>query len=226
MAIANQLVQLDTIKQNIRTEINNKGGSVGNNFSTYAAAIAALPTGSSGTIEFGKAEVITINPVNSAMKVIPAHAMCGWAAATGLIVGVGFEVLSESVFEDWAGAMSLQLPTSLRSIDSRCFMNWTSLLSVGIPEGVTSIGSYGFYNCKKSQKIELPSTLLSLTTYTFAYASTCKEVICKAITPPAISNNTFSGLNAGCVFKVPAASVDAYRSAANWSVFAARIVAI
>ena len=147
MAIANQLVQLDTIKQNIRTAINNKGGSVGNNFSTYAAAIAALPTGSSGTIEFGKAEVITINPVNSEMKVIPAHAMRGWAAATGLIVGVGFEVLSESVFEDWAGAMSLQLPTSLRSIGSRCFINWTSLLSITVPEGVTSIGSYGFYNC-------------------------------------------------------------------------------
>lgn len=44
--IAEKLTQLSTIKGDIKTAINNKGGSVGDDFSTYATAINNLSTGS------------------------------------------------------------------------------------------------------------------------------------------------------------------------------------
>ena len=47
--IADKLTQLNTIKGDIKTAINNKGGSVGDDFSTYAGAINNLSTGSGET---------------------------------------------------------------------------------------------------------------------------------------------------------------------------------
>lgn len=47
--IADKLTQLNTIKGDIKTAINNKGGSVDDDFSTYATAINNLNTGSGET---------------------------------------------------------------------------------------------------------------------------------------------------------------------------------
>ena len=45
--ISEKLTQLNTIKGDIKTAINNKGGEVGNDFSTYATAINNLSAGGS-----------------------------------------------------------------------------------------------------------------------------------------------------------------------------------
>lgn len=48
--IADKLTQLNTIKGDIKTAINNKGGNVDDDFSTYATAINNLSTGSGETV--------------------------------------------------------------------------------------------------------------------------------------------------------------------------------
>ena len=45
MSIADKLQQLDTIKADIKTAINNKGGNVDNDFTTYATAIENIKSG-------------------------------------------------------------------------------------------------------------------------------------------------------------------------------------
>lgn len=47
--IADKLQQLQTIKDNIKTAINNKGGNVGDDFTTYATAIDNIEGGGGGT---------------------------------------------------------------------------------------------------------------------------------------------------------------------------------
>ena len=49
--ISEKLTQLNTIKGDIKTAINNKGGEVGDDFSTYATAINNLSAGSGETYE-------------------------------------------------------------------------------------------------------------------------------------------------------------------------------
>ena len=49
--ISEKLTQLNTIKGDIKTAINNKGGEVGDDFSTYATAINNLSTGNGGSGE-------------------------------------------------------------------------------------------------------------------------------------------------------------------------------
>lgn len=94
------------------------------------------------------------------------------------------------------------------------------------------IASYAFYAGDpfsiwgKAISLDIPSTVTSLGSRAFYGWGSCNEIICRAENPPEIQSNTFDGLKTSCIFKVPASSVDAYKTASYWSAFAARIQAI
>ena len=89
------------------------------------------------------------------------------------------------------------------SIGVDAFKLCTGLTSVTIPEGVTSIGYGAFYNC-------------------FGLTS----VTCVRATPANLGNDVFYQTHANLKIYVPAGSVDAYKTAENWSAYAAKIKAI
>ena len=131
-------------------------------------------------------------------------------------------------------------------IGKYAFSYCSNLTSVTIPEGVTSIGSYAFYYCGDLTSITLPSTLTSigpsafyrcggLTSITipegvtsignsaFQYCTSLTSMRVEATTPPTLSNkNAIS--SATTQIQVPMASVEAYKTATNWSNFADIIV--
>ena len=84
----------------------------------------------------------------------------------------------------------------------QAFYGCTSLTSITIPSGVTSIGNNTFNGC---------TSLTSITV--------------EATTPPTLGLNVFNNTN-NCPIYVPAESVDAYKTANNWSKYADRIKAI
>jgi hypothetical protein len=43
-------------------------------------------------------------------------------------------------------------------------------------------------------------------------------------TPPAIQSKTFSNIQSDCVIHVPAESLEAYKTASNWSTHASKMV--
>ena len=80
------------------------------------------------------------------------------------------------------------------------FQSCSSLASITIPNGVTSIGSKAFSNCNNLTSMKIEAT-----------------------TPPTLSNtNAIS--TATTQIQVPMASVEAYKTATNWSNFADIIV--
>ena len=121
MTIADKLTQLNSVKQDIKTAINGKGGSVGSNFSTYAAAITALPSSGGGLIEFGKPEIVTVKPFDSTVKTISSRNFQGWVAPTGLVIGEGIETIKDWAFSGWINAETLVFPVSLLAIKDNAF---------------------------------------------------------------------------------------------------------
>lgn len=79
------------------------------------------------------------------------------------------------------------------------FCHCENLNDVILPESLTSIGSYAFYGC----------TSLS-------------AILIRAATPPTLELNAFQETN-NCPIYVPDASVEAYKTATNWSSYASRI---
>lgn len=138
--------------------------------------------------------------------------------------------------------------TSLRT---RACQGATKLVAVNLPL-VTSLGSYAFYQCSGLETVKLPK-LTTVSTQAF-YGCTklqhadCGQLsnipaqtfnACSALTELILRktgsictlsnvngvNNTLIGKGTGYVY-VPAALVDSYKAASNWSTYAAQFRAI
>lgn len=71
--------------------------------------------------------------------------------------------------------------------------------------------------------IHLPETITEIGERAMGGNINLKEVIIDAITPPSIGTNVFASAHADLTIYVPDGSVDAYKSASNWSAYAGRI---
>lgn len=149
-----------------------------------------------------------------------------WNKATGLIIQDGVTSVGNGAFYQWRGAKSLVLPETLTSISTTAFIGWLELLEIKIPNSVRSIGDSVFQGSTKVKKVTLGSGLTSIGGYCMYPFYACEEVVCLAAIPPTITATTFFQINQSCVFKVPADSVEAYRTKEHWSAFASRIQAI
>lgn len=90
-------------------------------------------------------------------------------------------------------------------------------------------GSKTFASCINLQFVRLPSTLTLLGSTTtnintpFYDCSALDTVICEATTPPVMSTPSFPSSPNTLMIYVPDASVEAYKTATNWSTYADRI---
>lgn len=139
---------------------------------------------------------------SSTLQTIYSYVFSGCSSLTSIDFGENSQLTSigSYAFDECSRLNSVTLPSSLISIGSNAFRGCSSLSSITIPEGVTSIGSYAFHGC--------------------TYLTTMRV---KALTPPTLSStNAIS--TATTQIQVPMASVDAYKTATNWSNFADIIV--
>ena len=133
------------------------------------------------------------------------------------------------------------------------YYNCSSLTSVTIPDSVTTIGGSAFSGCSSLREFNgkyasdngrcliidgtlnsfapaglseytIPDSVTAIGIYAFYNCSSLTSVYCKAITPPAGGASMFSSNASGRKIYVPMESVEAYKSASRWSIYADSIV--
>ena len=130
-----------------------------------------------------------------------------------------------SVGEIGSGA-SVEIPNSVVAIGNETFVKCSNLTSVNLPNSVIRINDVSFKSCTNLTSITIPSTINYIGTYAFYWCTGLTSVTIQATTPPTLANtNAFNNTN-NCPIYVPAESVDAYKTATNWSSLADRITAI
>lgn len=102
----------------------------------------------------------------------------------------------------------------------------SNAIEVLIGDCVTSIANYAFDGFSSLTSFEIPSGVTSIGRFAFRNCSGLTSVTCEATTPPTLlRNNAFENTN-DCPIYVPSGSVEAYKTANNWSTYASRIQAI
>lgn len=121
---------------------------------------------------------------------------------------------------------TLNIGSGMTNIESSVFPSMIRLTAVTIPNTVTTIGLKAFYNCYSLKTVIIPNGVTRIEGEAFRKCSGLTKVCCLATTPPTMTNNNVFESTNNCPIYVPSQSVDAYKSATNWSTYASRIQAI
>lgn len=120
---------------------------------------------------------------------------------------------------------SLTIPDRTIKIGNSAFYTCSKLISVTIPNSVTTIDEYAFQSCRALTEVTIGNGVTSINHSAFNDCKRLNSITIKATTPPTLGSMAFFDTN-NCPIYVPAASVDAYKTATNWTEYASRIQAI
>ena len=121
-----------------------------------------------------------------------------------------------------SGCKNTVIPNSVTIIGDDAFVG-ADFMTIDIPNSVTSIGMQSF-SYSGLTSIVLPESIQTIGALAFSFCSSLKSMTVLATTPPALEDDFYTdGIVNDFPIYVPAASVEAYRSAAFWSNYADRI---
>ena len=144
---------------------------------------------------------------------------------TSVNIPDGVTEIGEGAFRECPSLTSVNIPDSVTTIGICAFGGCDSLTSVNIPDSVTSIGDLAFRDCYSLTSVTIPDSVTTIGDEAFYACTSLTSVYCKATTPPALGGpDVFDYNGSGRKIYVPTGSVEAYKSATNWSEYASAIV--
>ena len=139
----------------------------------------------------------------------------------------GVTSIGYTAFQNCRGLSEIKIPNSVTIINESAFRNCSGLLEIKIPDGVTSIMANTFNGCKNLANVVL-GNVTSIGNAAFGGNSGVAifDFSACATVPTLGSTNAFNGIAADCKIRVPAALVDEWKAATNWSTYADYIVGV
>ena len=185
--------------------------------------------------------------VGDCVATIDANCFNNWINVTSLTISSSVATIGHNAFYNCHSLPTLIIPSGVTVIPSNMCENCFYLSNTNIPNGVTEIQVDAYYSCLSLLDITIPASGTSIGDDAFRslyYGSDEPEmrammlnmnanrrVTVLATTPPTLGTGVFSIITgepdiASYPIYVPAESLEAYKTATNWSVYANRIYPI
>jgi hypothetical protein len=194
-----------------------------------------IPSGATkiGNNIFSSCSNLTACTIPNSVTSIGGYAFSSCSGLISIEIPSGVTTIGDYAFYYCTSLTSITMPNSVTTIGFTTFRNCKSLTRLNsdvdgvanIPTSITSIAQNLFFDCGSLTSINIPASVTSIGNNAFANCYSLTSVTCNATTPPTLGSTTFSSTN-NCLIYVPAASVDTYKAANNWSKLASRIQAI
>ena len=121
------------------------------------------------------------------------------------------------------GIVNLYIPKETKYTQASQFSECKKLENIILEEGCTIVTDSEFNGCKNLQNVTLPSTITDIKSGAFWGTESLQNFVIKTITPPDLGSVAFANSGTNLKIYVPDASVEAYKTATNWSAYASRI---
>lgn len=167
---------------------------------------------------------LTSVTISSAVRYIRPYAFRYCSNLANVTIPDDLREIGHNVFHGCTSLVSVTLPSGLTSLGDMVFLDCTGLTSVNIPEGLSKIPQHTFNKCYSLSAMTIPSGITEIAYEAFYKCSGLTSVTVLATTPPTLGNSVFDFTT--CQIFVPCDSVEAYKSAPNWSNYASRIMPI
>ena len=132
----------------------------------------------------------------------------------------GLKKVSKYAFNGCANLIRIIIPQNVNIIEEYAFASCTNLARITLNTDLTTIGLYAFGNCSSLKTITIPSSVTIIQGSVFNNCSILSTVYCAPTTPPTVGSWAFETT---CKIYVPRQSINAYKSANNWSEYASQI---
>lgn len=132
--------------------------------------------------------------------------------------------IADSAFYNCRRLTSVTLPNNLKIINNSLFAQCQSLPNITIPDSVTDIKENAFGNCWALETVVMGNSLTNIGSRAFVGCIKLSSVKMLPMTPPTLGSNAFYDASVDLKIIVPKGTLNAYKSAANWSVYADKIV--
>jgi hypothetical protein len=149
-----------------------------------------------------------------------------YSAITSVELGDCVTSIGMAAFYGCSSLTSITIPDSVTSIGNGAFNFCESLTSITLSNNLVTIGNRAFNNCTSLQTVTIPESVETIDYIAFADCFNLQSITCLAETPPTLGGNDVFDNTNNCTIYVPSASVDAYKTATNWSTYASRIQAL
>ena len=177
-----------------------------------------------GSCAFELCSSLTSVTIPDSVTSIGKSAFYDCSSLTSVTIPGSVTTIGENAFYNCSSLTSVTIPDSVKAIRNEVFSGCSSLTSVTIPDSVTTIGYAAFQSCTILEQVVIGSGVKNIDDYAFRYCYVLNDISIKATTPPSIYATSFSDIGTSPIFYVPTESVEAYKSATNWSDYANYIV--
>jgi uncharacterized repeat protein (TIGR02543 family) len=143
---------------------------------------------------------------------------------TALTIPATLTGLSSSAFANNLNLTSAVIEEGVETVEPSMFWGCRALKTVTLPKSFKEIGQAMFRDCKALTTLTVPAGVTSVGDSAFDNAFTHGTLIMLPATPPALAWLPFEDASLDAI-KVPAASLNAYKTAAGWKDYAGKIVA-
>ncbi len=189
-----------------------------------------------GTSAFWNCTRLTSVTIPNSITYINESVFDGCSSLASIVIPDSVTSIGDGAFTRCTGLTSVSIGNNVTTIGGSAFFGDTSLTSVNIPDTVTTIGDWAFEDCSSLASVVIGTGIEEIGDNQFGLyrqsSSALTSVTVKATTPPTIGaaifddENTGEVVNPNLVIYVPAASLNAYKTATGWSDYASRIQAI
>ena len=185
-----------------------------------------------GYTAFGRCNTLQTIVIPDSVTSIGSYAFSYCTSLTTITIPDSVTSIGDSAFFSCERLTSITIPNSVTSIGDSVFNNCSSLTSITIPDSVKHIDIGVFERCTSLISITIPVSVRDINYNAFKDCNQLSEVIVNAVTPPELYPEQYTGIydqfenNApGRKIKVPAESLQVYKTKIGWSDYADDIIA-